>query len=329
MPSHVRPFPSNCPECLHETVSDLGPCRVPVELKQSSISSDPEFSFLLEGTRLFRCKRCALVFRWPRFDDRQLATFYRKLSINRWDYAVKEVGSWNLGKKLLLRDRDAERPLQILDIGAFRGQFLSELPPAWEKSAIEPSEEAVRDLKAKHIQHIAHLLQDPLDEYKERFDIITMFDVFEHLIAPAESLKAIASLLRPGGIALISTGNAAHWSWKLLKGTHWYLHSMQHLSFGSPEYFEEAAKRVGLDLTSCIPHSHQSRTLREAYRQSVETLYMACRTGSPPYSFISKCWIRVPGFRNLAHLQHPPYATALNDHLMVYLTKPDPPIVAL
>ena len=46
----------------------------------------------------------------------------------------------------------------------------------------------------------------------ERFDLILLLDVVEHLPRPAEFLKAVSELLAPGGEILISVPNFIHWS---------------------------------------------------------------------------------------------------------------------
>ncbi|MBX7138318.1 MAG: class I SAM-dependent methyltransferase [Oligoflexia bacterium] len=49
----------------------------------------------------------------------------------------------------------------------------------------------------------------------EQFDAILMLDILEHLPNPAMMLHQAAALLRPGGVALISVPNIAHWSVRL------------------------------------------------------------------------------------------------------------------
>lgn len=47
-----------------------------------------------------------------------------------------------------------------------------------------------------------------------QFDAITRFEVIEHLQHPAELLNECRRILRPGGILLVGTGNAASWSFR-------------------------------------------------------------------------------------------------------------------
>src|SRR6185369_12214676 len=54
-----------------------------------------------------------------------------------------------------------------------------------------------------------HSAAEPLDFDRGFFDLITAFDVVEHLATPADFLREVARTLRPGGVFLLSTPNPA------------------------------------------------------------------------------------------------------------------------
>ena len=89
---------------------------------------------------------------------------------------------------------------RLLDVGCGTGGFLRQfhkLRPKWELCGQEI---------ANHFQ--ATVLSVPgvcafyksLDGIKEKFDLITMNDVLEHLVDPVTTLGILRSLLRPGGV---------------------------------------------------------------------------------------------------------------------------------
>jgi SAM-dependent methyltransferase len=86
-----------------------------------------------------------------------------------------------------------------------------------------------------------------------QFDAVTLFEVIEHLQQPLELLHDVHRILRPGGILLIGTGNAASWSMAAL-GERWeYLNITKHgghVSFFTPNSIALLAKRSGFSVAT-------------------------------------------------------------------------------
>lgn len=66
---------------------------------------------------------------------------------------------------------------------------------------------------------------------KKSFDIITMFDIFEHLADPKKDLQRIFSWLKDDGILIIATGNTHSIMARLLKRRWPFYSPPQHLFF--------------------------------------------------------------------------------------------------
>jgi 2-polyprenyl-3-methyl-5-hydroxy-6-metoxy-1,4-benzoquinol methylase len=81
-----------------------------------------------------------------------------------------------------------------------------------------------------------------------QFDAITLLEVIEHLQQPLDVLRECRRILRPGGILLIGTGNAASWSMAAM-GARWeYLDIAKHgghVSFFNPGSIATLAQRSG------------------------------------------------------------------------------------
>ncbi len=77
------------------------------------------------------------------------------------------------------------------------------------------------------------------------FDVITMFDVIEHMRDPLACLRRAAELLVPGGLLVIETGDLAS-PWARLLGRHWYfLDPPQHLFYFTAAGLERAVTQCG------------------------------------------------------------------------------------
>jgi SAM-dependent methyltransferase len=76
-----------------------------------------------------------------------------------------------------------------------------------------------------------------------RFDVVTAVEVLEHTLDPLAELRTIRSLLRPGGLLVLTTGNAAPFAARL---TRWpYVIPEIHVSFFEPETLERALASTG------------------------------------------------------------------------------------
>jgi 2-polyprenyl-3-methyl-5-hydroxy-6-metoxy-1,4-benzoquinol methylase len=53
------------------------------------------------------------------------------------------------------------------------------------------------------------------EHLEERFDVVLMGDVLEHLLHPDEVLRSVRQLLLPGGVIIVSLPNVVYWSQRL------------------------------------------------------------------------------------------------------------------
>jgi SAM-dependent methyltransferase len=149
----------------------------------------------------------------------------------------------------------------VLDIGAwsgFAGAFL-----ARERNAvvdgIEPSPEAAERAVPLYrdviVEPVEAALAGPLRPRHGTYDVLLFLDVLEHLLEPPRVLEAARLLLRPGGCALVSIPNVAHWSVRkeLLLGRWRYedsgLLDRTHLHFYTAATAAELLENAGWHIT--------------------------------------------------------------------------------
>lgn len=310
-----------CPDCGSGNTCWIGDCGEVVEATAPEYADWCSMAQRLMKTQLFKCNDCFLIFRSPAPSAEELRGLYSRIPAGRWDYAAGEVGGWYEAVRILRKKYSGKRPLRVLDIGSYDGKFLASLPDEIEKSAIEPAKSVIDDLNTKGVQWIGNTAADCVETHKNHFDVITLFDVFEHLTNPRRELYDITKLLAYGGILLIATGNAEHWTWQRLRGKHWYLHTLQHLCFGGPAYFRMLAAELGLEVDAMIRHPHKRCGLILRIRQSLETWHFAARNGSGPQRKLAGMIQRLPGAAYLIHRETGPFSQAIHDHLLVAYRK--------
>jgi SAM-dependent methyltransferase len=87
------------------------------------------------------------------------------------------------------------------------------------------------------------LAPDALGEQTTAFDVVTAIEVIEHTLDPLAELRKIRSLLRPGGLLFLTTGNAAPFASDLQRWS--YIVPEIHISFFEPDTLVRALLESG------------------------------------------------------------------------------------
>jgi SAM-dependent methyltransferase len=144
------------------------------------------------------CSECGFGFGHPFVGGNE--AFYRILHEEmgypswRWDYDAALAHPQIAGLK----------GGRALDLGAGTGIFLQSLGDDWEKHAVESTELTRAELQGKGIAVHASLEASALRSLRGTFDLITMFQVLEHVADFYPLLSACRDLLKPGGAIFIS-----------------------------------------------------------------------------------------------------------------------------
>ena len=265
----------SCRVCKSDRLIKIGEC---LPFAEGTLSLFPD-SIESEDVRgyLYRCSKCGLGQRIPCLNEEQLRELYRGLNEGQMDYDFTTNGAWVASRKLLRRYwQDDAHPL-ILDVGCYEGRFLRGLPESWHKFGIEPSLQAKVILEKHKIKVISDFLTSSPSEWHKRFDVICMFDVFEHLHNPYEGLINALKYLKPGGRLFVSTADMDSWTWKWLNTDHWYLESPFHLSFGTKSFFQWFCQQVQVKLSNICYISHRLGTPQQIFSDAVIATYFGLR----------------------------------------------------
>jgi SAM-dependent methyltransferase len=207
------------------------------------------------GFEIFRCPSCRLLFVYPAPQD----TSY----VYGSDYfsgAEKGFGYVNYGD-----DKEAMRGTflaylekieqlaggvkgSLLDIGAANGYFLS-LAKArgWNVRGVDVSDYAANQARQKGFDVLVGDIKKSLF-HPDTFDVVTMWDVIEHLADPEEEIEAILRLLKPGGFLAINTPDGNSWFARILKQRWHQLIPPEHLLFFNPLSLRLFLERYGFNL---------------------------------------------------------------------------------
>lgn len=98
----------------------------------------------------------------------------------------------------------------LLEVGSGFGTFCSEVNArgVFERVvAVEPTPNLAETCRQRGIDVIEKPVEHIELAAEDRFDIVANFEVIEHLFSPAEFVRAMAKLLRPGGLMVLTCPN--------------------------------------------------------------------------------------------------------------------------
>ena len=169
----------------------------------ASIEIFPYKNYYNKG--IVKCKNCGLLFMEKNPSIEELNTVYSVYSYGK-EADVSPVTEKNYNK--LLNEFDKYRKTnKILDIGCGRGWFLVEaMRRGWDVSGTEYGDTVVNLCLKEGINMVKGKLNS--NDFEEKaFDVITSFEVLEHIINHNEELINIHKLLRKGGLFYCTTPN--------------------------------------------------------------------------------------------------------------------------
>ncbi len=156
------------------------------------------------------CGRCGQVYLNPR--PRNLMRYYEGGYLPHIQSTPGRLARLRrlLPRRPTLRARKLSRmigkPGRLLDIGCASGDFLGEMAEAgWQVAGVEPGDTAAAAAEARFPGKITHGTLEDAGYDDGAFDLVTMWDVIEHLPDPLATLAEIKRILRPGGTLFIQT----------------------------------------------------------------------------------------------------------------------------
>jgi len=193
------------------------------------------------AAHLVKCLACGFVFSQEIPSDEELQNHYKGYGRN--DYlspiTIKRY------EELLDRMEKYRKTNKILDVGCGIGYFLEVAKrKGWEVHGTEYTDEAISICEGKGIEMKKGKLNTAYYE-NESFDIITSFEVIEHINNPTEELNNFNELLRKGGLAYVTTPNFNSLLRYRLKSAYNVISYPEHLSYYTPRTLKKVFLQHG------------------------------------------------------------------------------------
>lgn len=270
----------------------MTPCR-------ACSSTDAAKLFTKNNIDIVRCKNCGLEYTNTSPDITTLENIYSEKYFSSkgkgtsyFDYILEEKAmAINAKRRLqnICRLKNPSVGSRLLDVGCATGVFIEAASGLYGASGVELSEFAsayARDKKGLQVKTGTLSGANFPDKY---FDVVTMWDVIEHLRSPLEDLAEVRRVIKDDGIFVISTGDVRSLFARIC-GRHWHLYNPeQHLS-----YFSK--KTVGLMLAKAgfrvLRIGKDGNYFTLSYLASSLLMYYPCAITKYIYGLISRSRFR-------------------------------------
>ena len=243
---------AQCPACGSQSIRELGKQSLKKPELYSSLA-------IVQSHRpeIWACSSCKSMFKQNSVNEADSVMLYsRGNAISRWSSDAAKTKNTFLTKKTAAMQKFLKdillRSKNVLDIGCNDGLFLDDARRFGLKTAgVEYSCEARSFCSAKE-----HIVFSSLNEVSSSYDLITAFDLVEHLYDISSFLCRCKDLLAPGGRIVIITGDPECLMARAARQNWWYTSFPEHVVFPSLRYFSMIDGLILEDNLS-VRHSRQ------------------------------------------------------------------------
>jgi 2-polyprenyl-3-methyl-5-hydroxy-6-metoxy-1,4-benzoquinol methylase len=228
----------------------------------------PRFAFPKSGVSIYTCPTCGCIMADLDFAHEQ----YESASYYTMAFKTKaEIeGEWGFRWRYILSAlRRHTATSQLLDVGAGNGYFvyLARSEFGFEAEGLEIS--AAEADYARDTFGV-ELLRGDLSVVTKHYDIVTSFNVLEHVKQPTELLREMSSKLHPGGLLVVTTPNPDCIHRRLRGLQKWNMVCPpHHINLFTKAALKEMLLREGFDLLEYSTLSTYINSVRKIDTQSL------------------------------------------------------------
>jgi 2-polyprenyl-3-methyl-5-hydroxy-6-metoxy-1,4-benzoquinol methylase len=204
---------------------------------------------------LVQCNRCGLMYMNPQPAPEELETYYpedyeahvgtqkQRLGwLRRLDY------NYGIEKRYRAIMRFAETG-RMLDVGCGAGAFLDGMRErGWRVAGVEPGMRAAVYARDELGLEIQNTTVEAARLEPASLDLVTMWNVLEHLSDPQQGLHRLREALRPGGLLVFAIPNVESYDLMLFR-KYWAGYDLpRHLFVFPPKTLERMVESAGFEL---------------------------------------------------------------------------------
>jgi len=216
--------------------------------------SELRAAFVKQGKTFWSCGGCELVFVhdiYPEFVQDLDALDYLETAELRPEPKPRERADF---ARLLDGFEGVRRSGRLLEIGCGNGLFLGVAQQrGWDCTGLEILPQMANYTRERYGIDVRTQTLREAGFANGAFDVVYANEVIEHVVDPIDLMRRVRAALRPGGLAVLRTGNAGSWSARLQRRRWWYYHfgGHGHIRFFTPRTARALADAAGYAGVTC------------------------------------------------------------------------------
>ncbi len=264
----------DCILCNNKNLSDIDSYKKEDLKKLWNDVVDTSEELYKDTVDLYTCNNCSLE-----FFDTDLAggdKFYSELGKLDWYYLHPGKTEYDYVQNYI------EDGMKILDIGCGRGVLHSKITKKVDYQGLELSTKAVELAKKDNINVIQETIQNHANKNTEKYDLVCLFQVLEHLTELETFLKAIYQVLKPDGKFVIAVPNNNGFISKIANYT--FNLPPHHTILWKEESLRFLAKKYSFDVVDV--HEEELQDVHKVYAYKAQIQYELKKKDNYPLKWI-------------------------------------------
>ena len=258
--------------------------------------SDHTTLFSKKGWNIVKCLCCGFVYVDPRYNDSAAKYIYdcgnwfdvfNGAGDGRKDYSQDELASIQRADKDISNLEIYKGGAKILDVGCGLGYFLDAAKKqGWEEYGIDPSSYGIGICKSKGHDRLWRGTLGAIPLESEYFDVVTAFDVYEHVSNPINFLDEVYRILKVNGIFIVAVPNVQSLAAKI-QGSSWSQFILpEHLNYFSSTTLIAILNNNGFDVINYYSEPSITIHLRKWIRSKF-SLWIGCSMANKVADFVT------------------------------------------
>jgi len=216
------------------------------------------FLFRKMGGIHVRCKSCEMVYLNPVFTDEALMKFYKENHTGQSEMVDDDLefysAIYNQGLDLVRKRSPDIR--NVLDYGCSGGFFLDVAKNIGIENCFGMELNKIEADISKAKGHSVHNGLLETNPFQEKFDLITLWDVFEHIKDGKSYLNKFRKIISDDGFLLLQVPNATALAARIMQEHSNMYDGLEHVNLYSPETLNLIAEKSGfkvIEMQTVIP----------------------------------------------------------------------------